>query len=472
MDINAMKAKVEKLFDEMNGFEAQMESAETEETKAEAVKSFEAKRDEVEAAQEELDIALAKAEKAASIKKSIAKADALGKTQVPAGAKLAAPTVEAKDHDAELRAQEKCFHRYISGGSKMLSGEEMDLMQSKSNKFDEGQGGIKLPTSYAIKMLGLNWAKSVGFSDDDIRRTMKASTMVSSSDALGGYTIPEDFRATLLQTPVEAPHILPRATVVPSTTGEVTWPKAVQTDSNEYGGMTASWINEAGSKPQTDTQFTQEKIATHEIAMYTEVSHTLLRRSAIALEQWIATRGRQVLLDALDSAFISGDGNGKPLGILNTTGIRTVARQTADTVIRKDLVELKYALKPYHRAGAVYVAEDGVIKSLEELEDNEGRPLFTANTATGIFERLAGYPFIGTTRNPTIGTEGDIFFCDLREYYVPMEQDIMIKRSDDYKFQNNVASIAIFAHVGGKLVQPRTCAVLSDVDARDRKSVV
>jgi len=41
----------------------------------------------------------------------------------------------------------------------------------------------------------------------------------------------------------------------------------------------------------------------------------------------------------------------------------------------------------------------------------------------------------------------------------------MIKRSDDYKFQNNVASIAIFVHVGGKLVQPRTCAILGDVGA-------
>ena len=466
MTIKAKRENVDKLFKAMNDLDVAIEKAEGDEAKAEARKAFEEKRDEVEAAQDDLEVACAKAEKQASIEKSLKRASDLAETEVPAGAKLAAaPEASAKDYDDELRHQEKCFHRYIANGAKGLSGEEMDLMQSKSNKFEEGAGGVKLPTSFAISMLGVKWAKSVGYSDQAIARTMKASTMVSSTDALGGYTVPEDFRATLLQTPVEAPHILPRATVVPSTTGEVTWPKAVQSDSNEYGGMTASWINEAGEKPQTDTQFTQEKIATHEIALYTEISHTLLRRSALALEQWIGTRGRQVLLDAIDSAAINGDGNGKPLGILNTTGIRTVARQTANTVVRKDLVELKYALQPYHRAGAVYVAEDGVIKTLEELEDNEGRPLFTANTATGIFERLAGYPFISTTRNPELGVEGDIFFCDLREYYMPMEQDIMIKRSDDYKFQNNVASIAIFAHVGGKLVQPRTCAALSDVDA-------
>jgi len=462
--LKEIRGKVEKLFSEMNDLDGKIESAEGEEAKAAAQEAFEAKRCELEAAQEELDVALVKAEKEASVKKSLKRASELGETEVPAGAKLAAVS-EAKDHDEELRAQEKCFHRYIEGGVKMLSGREMEIMQPKSQSFDQAHGGVRLPTSFAIKMLGVKWAKSVGYDDQDIARAMKASTMVSSSDALGGYTVPEDFRASLIQTPVEAPHILPRATIVPSTTGEVTWPKAVQSDSNEYGGMSASWINEAGEKPQTDTQFTQEKIATHELAMYTEISHTLLRRSAVALEEWIATRGRQVCLDALDSAFINGDGNGKPLGILQTTGIRTVGRQTADTIVRKDLVELKYALKPYHRAGAVFVAEDGAIKTLEEVEDNEDRPLFTANASTGIFERLVGYPFIATTRNPSVGTEGDVFFCDLREYYVPMETDIMIKRSDDYKFQNNVASVAIFVLAGGKLVQPRTCAVLSDVDA-------
>ena len=465
MDIKALQEKLEKLFGEMKSLDGAISKSADEEGKATARSAFEAKRAELEVVQGELDAALLKAEKEAAIQKSLNRASDNLKAQVPAGAKLATVEVQAKDHDADLRHQEKCFHSYIEGGAKMLSGEEMELMQPNSKSFDQGAGGVKLPTSFAIKMFGTRWAKSVGYSDSEIHRVMKASTMVSSSDALGGYTVPEDFRAILLQTPVEAPHILPRATIVPAPTGEVTWPKAVQTDANEYGGMTASWINEAASKVQTDTQFTQEKIACHELAMYTEISHTLLRRSPIALEQWIATRGRQVALDAMDAAFINGDGNGKPLGMLQTDGVRLVGRTTADTVVRSDLVNLKYALKPYHRAGAVFVAEDGVIKTLEELEDNEGRPLFTANAATGIFERLAGFPFIATTRNPALGVEGDVLFADLREYYVPMEQDIMIKRSDDYKFQNNVASVAIFVVVGGKLVQPRTCAILGDVGA-------
>ena len=464
MDIKELQEKLEKLFAEMKALDGSITKAADDEAKATARTAFETKRAEVESVQVELEAAIAKAEKEAAIQKSLNRASDNLKAQVPAGAKLSAAP-EAKDHDAALRHQEKCFHSYIEGGDKMLSGEEMELLQPTSKSFTQGMGGVKLPASFAIKMFGTRWAKCVGYSDSDIARVFKASTMVSSSDALGGYTVPEDFRANLLQTPVEAPHILPRATIVPAPTGEVTWPKAEQTDANEYGGMTASWINENGSKVQTDTRFTQEKIACHELAMYTEISHTLLRRSPLALEQWIATRGRQVALDAMDAAFINGDGDGKPLGILQTDGVRIVGRTTANTVVRTDLVNMKYALKPYHRAGAVFVAEDGVIKTLEELEDSEGRPLFTANAATGIFERLVGFPFIATTRNPALGTEGDVLFADLREYYVPMEQDIMIKRSDDYKFQNNAAAIAIFVVVGGKLVQPRTCAVLGDVDA-------
>ena len=46
--------------------------------------------------------------------------------------------------------------------------------------------------------------------------------------------------------------------------------------------------------------------------------------------------------------------------------------------------------------------------------------------------------------------------------HAPMEQDIVIKRSDDYDIVHNVATIVIFVVVGGKLVQPRVCAILGN----------
>ncbi|MCK5607730.1 phage major capsid protein, partial [Candidatus Pacearchaeota archaeon] len=427
-------------------------------------KAFDEKRDEVKAIQAELDTAMADAEDKKSFKASADKAASMTQINLPEGASLG--SAEAIDHVKELVEKERVFEKHIERGlnHKMMSGEEMKaLAPREGTTFSTNvDGGVCVPPAMAVKMFGLKWAKSVGYSDYELNNICKASTMLSSSDILGGYTVPQDFRLPMLDLPTEQPHILQRATVLPAPTGELTFPKGAQTDDNEYGGMAGSWIAEGGAKSKTDTQFEQVKIATHEFAMYTQISTRLLARSAIGMENWIATRGRQVCLDAMDKAFINGDGDGKPLGILQTTGIREVKRQTAGTVDRKDTTNLKYALQPYHRGAGVYVMNDGVLQALENLEDAEGRQLFTASMANGPFDRLGGFPYINSTRSPLIGVDGDCTFVDLREYYIPMEQDVVIKRSDDFAITNNLATIVIFVAVGGELVQPRVASTLVD----------
>jgi len=465
MDIKLIKEKLDAAYAEMKNLSVSIDKAEGDEAKAEARKSFEAKRAEVDGLKKELDEAIENAEREKAINASIEKANNMTTVVPPAGTNVAgAKAAEAKDHDKELRAKEGIALKYIEGGVKELSGEEFRAVApAEGTKWSEKtEGGIVMPRSFTVKMMGYKWARQVGMHPSEITRLMKASTMVSGTDALGGYTVPEDFRLPMLDLPVEQTHILQRATVMPAPTGEITMPKSKQTDSDEYGGMVGEWIEEAGLKPKTDTRFEQVKISTHEYAMHTQISIRLLNRSAIAMEQWLATRGRQGIMDAADSAFINGDGSGKPLGYLQTDGIRERKRETSGTVTRTDITKLKFKLKPYHRAGGVYVIDDTVLEVLEDLTDNEGRQLFTASMANGPFDRLAGYPYIVTTRTPNLGGDGDVSFIDLREYYVPMEQDIVIKRSDDYDIVHNVATIVMFAVMGGKLVQPRVCGILGD----------
>lgn len=459
MTIKELQALLEKSMKSMDETNASMKGKEGEELKALEAKHAELYT-EAKEVQTKLDDAVAAEKKAASLRDSIKSAAAMGTPEFPASTKTAATVV---DKGQKHRDHEDIFMKYMADGPRILSDNERDFIApSKNAGFDQGAGGASLPLSLKIKMLGTSWAKSVGYSHSEIVYALKASTMVSGTPSLGGYTIPEDFRLPVQDLPPEPASLVSRVTVIPCPTGEVTMPMSVQTDSNEFGGMTGSWISEAGEKPKTDTTFTQVKIAASEYAMHTQISHRLLSRSAIGMEQWITTKARQVCMNALDTAIISGDGSGKPLGIQQTAGIRTVARATASTVSWEDLVDLKYALRPNHRAMGVFVVEDGVMQTLEKTKDLEGRPLFTTSTANGVYDRLVGYPYISTTRLPAIGTEGDVMFVDLSEYYLAMEEDIVVKRSDDFAFTNNVATIAIFFVAGGKFIQPRVGALLSD----------
>jgi HK97 family phage major capsid protein len=463
--IKELREKLAKQLAEMKAANESIDKGADDAAKTAARAAFEAKRAEVEATQKSLEDAIDDQKRLDASEKALGDADA-ATIAINKRGSVTAPA-QATDHETKAVDHERVFQKYLANGTKFLSGEELSAFgPDKSKGFSEkSEGGVMLPRRLAVKMFGVRWAKQVGMSDADIMRATKASVMVSGTPALGGYTVPEDFRLPVLDLTPEPVHILPRATIIPAPTGEVTMPMAKQTDANEFGGMAGAWVNEAGAKPQTDTQFDQVKITAYEYAMYTQVSIRLLSRSAIAMENWITTKGRQVCLDALDAAFINGDGNGKPTGILQTAGIRLQGRSEAGTVVRDDLVALKYALKPYHRAGGTYILNDSVANALELAKDGEGRPLFAASVANGMYDRLCGYPFITSTRLPALGTQGDAMFVDLREYYVAMEQDVVVKRSDDYDIVHNVATIVMFVVAGGKLVQPRVAAVLDDATA-------
>jgi len=455
--VKELRESLEKCMSDMQEASASMSGKEGEELTS-LEKAHSELYESAKSLQTDLDDAVVKAEQEGKMHKSLESAKGLD--SIAFTEKKVSP--EAIDGFAKHRDHERLFQKFLGDGPKMMSGNELKFLAPDESKgFQAGSDGASMPLSMKLAMLGTKWAMKVGYSKEDILLATKA-TMVSSSDSLGGFTVPEDFRLPVLDLMPEPPRVLDRATVVPCPTGEITMPKSVQTDSNEFGGMVGNWISEGGTKPATDTTFEQVKIPAHEFAMSTQISHRLLSRSAIAMEQWVATKGRQVCMDALDTAFISGSGSGQPLGILNTAGIRTVPRGTALQVDGDDIKGLKYSLMPQHRARGTYLMEDGVLEYLDLLKDTTGRPLFSASLANMPFDRIAGYPYVSTTRMPTIGTEGDVAFVDLSEYYVAMEQDIVVKRSDDFAFTNNVATIAIFMVVGGRFVQPRVGSLLTD----------
>jgi len=273
--------------------------------------------------------------------------------------------------------------------------------------------------------------------------------------------IPEDLRRNLLELPTEQPFIMDRATVVPSPTGQITWPVLTQTDSNEYGGVIVAQTEEGGSKPETEPKISQVPVATHETAAYTELGLALLRRSAIQLEPLLMRLFRGAIGHHLNGLFLTGSGTGEALGIFSTTGIQSADRAVAGTVGYDDLVELEFALQPYHRAGATFVLADGVLKVLKKAKDSDNRPLWVPSVSGDLFNKLCGYPYQGTTQSPALGTAGDAAFVDLNEYIVALEEDVVVARSDHFKFRNNLAAFRVSVQVGGRLCQPRAAAILA-----------
>jgi len=447
LDLTKLKALGSKLNEELSKLLEERDAAEGDEAKVAIATKIEAKK--VEFAGVVKDIEEAKS--AAKRREALTELDALSAKEASNLDLTAKEGAEAKDAGKELMAKNDIFGKWIRHEG--LSGNESALIRP-THSAKAGDDAVTLPPLMTMNIMGKRWADQMG---------LTAKALASNVDTA---LIPQEYIPSVLQLPGEAAHILDFATVLPCKTGVLTFPRLVQSDAGgEYGGMSFTWTSEGGEKTDTEPEFEQVTITTYELSGYTEATNLMLTRSAITLEAYLTNLFREGVRHQLDNVFLTGSGTGQPLGVVNTTGIRTVARGTAGTVLYQDLVNLEGLLRAYHRSGARWIMNDGVRSALLGTVDGQNRPLFAASVAAGVLDRLLGFPWLTTERLQAIGTSGDIVFGDFSQYYVAMEQDIVVKRSEHYKFQNNKVAYTVCVIVGGRAVQPRAFAILEDASS-------
>ena len=152
----------------------------------------------------------------------------------------------------------------------------------------------------------------------------------------------------------------------------------------------------------------------------------------------------------LSKKVLRGTGTNQPQGIIAATDINDVARQTVNQVVHKDLTNLLYAVAMARRLGGRFILDDSVEKYLVQLEDGQGRTLFTTDMSSGPKYNLAGYPYTAHEYGPTLGTEGDVVFGNPQQYALAVEEDIAIARSEHAEFKKGLVVFRMIMFVGGK----------------------
>ena len=108
---------------------------------------------------------------------------------------------------------------------------------------------------------------------------------------------------------------------------------------------TASWIDEEGAYVESDDSFGQVSIGAYKLGTMIKVSEELLNDSVFDLETYIAREFARRIGTKEEEAFFTGDGSGKPLGILAATGgAQTgVTAASATAVTADELIDLFYS---------------------------------------------------------------------------------------------------------------------------------
>ena len=276
------------------------------------------------------------------------------------------------------------------------------------------------------------------------------------SDPDGGYLAPDEYEHTLIQA-LEEENIFRRlAHIIQTSHGDRKIPVVASKG-------TASWVDEGGLIPESDDKFGQVHIGAHKVATTIKVSDELLNDSVFNLPSYIATEFARRVGNKEEDAFINGDGAGKPLGILATTGggETGVTTAAATALTFDELMDLFYSLKSPYRRKAVFLMNDLTIKTIRKLKDAQGQYLWSPSVKDGVPDTILNKPYFTSTYMPTIVAGAKtVIFGDFSYYWLADRQGRVFKRLNELFAQSGQVGFLATQRVDGKLILPEAVKIL------------
>ena len=259
----------------------------------------------------------------------------------------------------------------------------------------------------------------------------KAAGYMEEGDmGLGGYLVPEQFRAELLMTTLEASIVRPLALHIPMATNRIGIPAIVDSThaTTLFGGVTIYRTGETSQKTATTPALAKVMLTLHKLTGLVYVSDELLEDSPISLEPLLTTMFGQAIAFTEDDDFLIGDGANKALGAFNAANPSLVAvaketGQAATTIVAENIFKMWSRLHPSCQKKAVWIANNDCFPQLAQMHiaiGTGGIPIWMpAGGISGLpYQTLMGRPLIYSEKMQTVGTQGDIGLADFSQYLI------------------------------------------------------
>ena len=277
------------------------------------------------------------------------------------------------------------------------------------------------------------------------------------TDSEGGYLVPDEYERTLVEALEEENIFRQLAKVIQTSSGDRKIP-VVATKG------TASWIDEEGAFTEGDDSFGQVSIGAYKLGTMIKVSEELLNDSVFDLESYISREFARRIGTKEEEAFFTGDGSGKPLGILAATGGAEtgVTAASATAVTADELMDLFYSLKSPYRRNAVWVLNDSTIKAVRKLKDGNGQYLWQPSLTAGTPDTMLGRPVKTSAYMPAIAAGAKtVAFGDFSYYWIADRQGRSFKRLNELYAANGQVRFLASQRVDGKLILSEAIKVLA-----------
>lgn len=279
----------------------------------------------------------------------------------------------------------------------------------------------------------------------------QARSLTTTTDAKGGYLVPEVFADTIITKATEQSYIRDLATVSTSTHTENV---PVEGDDGANG-----WIDEEGEYPESDPTIGQVTLGAWKTGRIVKVTDEALQDTVPKIEAYVAMKFAKSTTKAEEAAFISGDGVKKPTGVLVTAQVgKTTASATALT--GDEILDLMASLDEDYESNAYLMMNKNTRNALRKLKDSQGQYLWVQGFA-GNPDTFDGKPIRINKYMPDIAADSKpIAYGDFSYYHIKDRKVMTLLRLNEAYAKTGHVGFRIDKRVDGKLVLPEAVKTL------------
>jgi HK97 family phage major capsid protein len=334
--------------------------------------------------------------------------------------------------------------------------ERLDQLElSQKNKEIGNAKGEDKTNALEVEKKGFDTFLRKGFIIPEMQKTM-----ISSNDTTGGYFVMPDYVAgEIIKNIVEYSPIRSLARTRQTSSDSV---KIRKRTGNITGGQ---WTSEIGTRQSLgNITYGMEELPLHELTGYVDISNKDLADAQFNLEAELNMEFSEQFGVTEGTAFISGNGVGKPEGFLsNAEVIANLITNGHATEIQADsLIDLFYSLKTAYVNGSGFILNRNTLKLIRKLKDGNGNYLWTPGFTDGRPSMILERPYTECVNMPDVGANTyPVAFGDLKQAYMVVDRTNMEMMRDPYtQAGTGVTRFYGSKRVGGQVIKAEAMKIL------------
>jgi len=298
------------------------------------------------------------------------------------------------------------------------------------------------------------------------RDSVALKALSEGVDSAGGYFVPEEFLATVLDIAKDVGYVRKYGTVIKMSSDTLNIPKLASKPS-------AVWVSEGQAISTGQPVIGQVKLVAKETGLIVPVTRQLIMDSKVDVQQLIAKIIAEAIAEAEDTQGFTGDGT-VFTGVLNDTNVNVVTMPETkigfSDITADDLINLISAVPSKVADKGAFVMHRSILATIKTLKDGNGAYLFNPVDKT-----IWGYPVYTSDVMPALADSAAdtkfIIFGDLSYLYLGDREQISVAVADQATvggtnlYEANMLAIRVIERVGLAVAMPSAFAVLKTAAA-------